>query len=255
MKTCKNCTKEYLVGGYKYCDDCKGKVQYYFPRQKVPKIPKADKRKSFIKSLHRHGYKYIQIAVILKISRQRVEQILRDKHKQARAAVQLAKQRGQLKPEGCEYPGCPVSTDTKAHHPDYSKPLEVIWLCIEHHGLVHRNYERYLKEQEKERLRNSYRVCAECGANFKSKTLKRKYCHRADCIRSIARKNNKTWNYKDGLSYYMRNEHRRVNHKEYMKRWFDKLSDERKDAYLEKRRVYSREYHAKKMLKQAQRND
>jgi hypothetical protein len=28
----------------------------------------------------------------------------------------------------------------EAHHPDYSKPLEVIWLCSEHHAQVHKSY-------------------------------------------------------------------------------------------------------------------
>jgi len=26
---------------------------------------------------------------------------------------------------------------TEAHHPDYSKPLEVVWLCREHHYAIH----------------------------------------------------------------------------------------------------------------------
>ena len=35
---------------------------------------------------------------------------------------------------------CQICNSTKninAHHPDYSKPLEVIWLCSKHHAQVH----------------------------------------------------------------------------------------------------------------------
>lgn len=34
---------------------------------------------------------------------------------------------------------CEVCGDIKvqAHHPNYAKPLEVIWLCINHHRMVH----------------------------------------------------------------------------------------------------------------------
>lgn len=30
--------------------------------------------------------------------------------------------------------------NVEAHHPDYSKPMEVIWLCKKHHGEIHREY-------------------------------------------------------------------------------------------------------------------
>ena len=35
---------------------------------------------------------------------------------------------------------CVVCGDlnSKGHHPDYSKPLEVIWLCQKHHSEIHR---------------------------------------------------------------------------------------------------------------------
>jgi hypothetical protein len=35
---------------------------------------------------------------------------------------------------------CEVCGDTKSHghHPDYSKPLEVIWLCAKHHAEEHK---------------------------------------------------------------------------------------------------------------------
>lgn len=53
----------------------------------------------------------------------------------ARGAVHRAVLRGRIQPESCLFCGC---LDTQAHHHDYSKPLDVTWLCARHHGLVHR---------------------------------------------------------------------------------------------------------------------
>lgn len=33
-------------------------------------------------------------------------------------------------------------TNVHGHHPDYSKPLEVIWLCPKHHREIHEQYQR-----------------------------------------------------------------------------------------------------------------
>lgn len=48
----------------------------------------------------------------------------------ARKAVRNALKRGQLKRTPCEKCGEPKS---EGHHDDYSKPLEVRWLCRRHH--------------------------------------------------------------------------------------------------------------------------
>ena len=42
---------------------------------------------------------------------------------------------GDLIKQTCEVCGC---KDTHAHHDDYAKPLEVRWLCDEHHNEWHR---------------------------------------------------------------------------------------------------------------------
>jgi hypothetical protein len=41
-----------------------------------------------------------------------------------------------LEPQPCKVCG----DKAQAHHHDYSKPLEVEWLCQKHHGLEHRKY-------------------------------------------------------------------------------------------------------------------
>jgi twinkle protein len=57
--------------------------------------------------------------------------------KRARRAVQSALERGELvKPEACE--GCGAPGPVEAHHEDYSKPLDVRWLCPGCHGAADR---------------------------------------------------------------------------------------------------------------------
>lgn len=60
----------------------------------------------------------------------------RQAHPERRAAhlaVQYAIRRGQLKPLPCWVCGAKA----EAHHPDYSHPLDVVWLCPRHHKLAH----------------------------------------------------------------------------------------------------------------------
>lgn len=53
----------------------------------------------------------------------------------AREKVRAAVRYGKLKRDACEKCG---RKDTHGHHDDYSKPLEVRWLCPVHHGEEHR---------------------------------------------------------------------------------------------------------------------
>lgn len=48
----------------------------------------------------------------------------------ARQAVKIALAKGELVKRPCEKCGDVVS---QAHHSDYSKPLDVVWLCVKHH--------------------------------------------------------------------------------------------------------------------------
>mgnify|MGYP001571783478 CR=1 FL=1 len=52
----------------------------------------------------------------------------------ARSKVRTAILNGSLKRGLCSI--C-KSADAEAHHPDYSKPLEIIWLCGRHHQRLH----------------------------------------------------------------------------------------------------------------------
>lgn len=88
--------------------------------------------------------------------------------------VAIAKRSGVLVQQPCEVCGDPV---TDAHHDDYSKPLDVRWLCKLHHRAQHhagrppsthckRGHERtpentYLNTRRNGRVQ---RICAVCMA-------------------------------------------------------------------------------------------
>lgn len=54
--------------------------------------------------------------------------------RRARRAVHNAVRDGRLSPLPCEVCGC---LQVQGHHEDYSKPLDVAWLCFEHHRARH----------------------------------------------------------------------------------------------------------------------
>lgn len=55
-------------------------------------------------------------------------------YNEAHSAVHSAKAKGELVKEPCEICGSKVRVE--AHHEDYSKPLDVRWLCNNHHRQV-----------------------------------------------------------------------------------------------------------------------
>jgi len=51
-----------------------------------------------------------------------------------RAILYRAVKRGEIQKQCCEICG---SANVQAHHPDYSKPMDVMWLCPKHHAWIH----------------------------------------------------------------------------------------------------------------------
>ncbi len=74
--------------------------------------------------------------------------VLRTKHQQAlaRARVRYALHMRRLERFPCEI--CDES-DSDAHHPDYSKPLEVVWLCRKHHLALHKKNHNIVLDMSK----------------------------------------------------------------------------------------------------------
>lgn len=54
----------------------------------------------------------------------------------ARKAVAYAIAAGRLVKEPCAF--CGTDEKIEAHHSDYSKPLDVVWYCQQHHARLHK---------------------------------------------------------------------------------------------------------------------
>jgi hypothetical protein len=73
-------------------------------------------------------------------------QVARER-KAARHAVDYALTAGRLKRELCVKCG----DKAQAHHEDYSRPLDVVWLCARHHRELHRNQRDVLAHPDRNR--------------------------------------------------------------------------------------------------------
>lgn len=62
----------------------------------------------------------------------------------ARCYANVYQRRGKLIPKNCQDCG---STESQKHHEDYSKPLDVIWLCRPCHLNRHREEARYATQE------------------------------------------------------------------------------------------------------------
>lgn len=56
----------------------------------------------------------------------------------AQAALRSAIKRGLIEPQPCAECG---AERADGHHPDYDRPLHIIWLCRRHHRAAHRKAE------------------------------------------------------------------------------------------------------------------
>jgi hypothetical protein len=118
---CKNCTKRDVQQNYDV------KFEYY--REYERKRFKLEERKQKL------------------IEYQRDRREINPHKYKARYTVSNAIRDGRMERQPCEICGAP---DAQTHHDDYSKPLDVRWLCFVHHRELHgqKNVARGREKQE-----------------------------------------------------------------------------------------------------------
>ena len=116
------------------CVDCgipvyRTQSRCYTCRQNIPR--------ALVSGLVEYGIHLSAIAELFGVSRQRIEQLLHMGRRRARSIVRNSLRSGRvLKPTTCER--CETATrDLEAHHDDYAQPLDVTWLCVPCHNIVH----------------------------------------------------------------------------------------------------------------------
>lgn len=137
MKTieriCGNCGKVFMArlykveeGNGKYCSiHCSSQANYKIRPVSYKSNQKLDKNHNWKGGISFNRYKY---------SKQYKEN--NPEKNNAHQKVHIAIKNGTIIKQPCKICGC---INSQAHHNDYSKPLEVVWLCAKHHREVHKS--------------------------------------------------------------------------------------------------------------------
>ena len=151
-KPCKLCHKIFpLDGFYKHsatndgylnqCKECtRARVASRYKRLMLDPSFRDAERKRCRERAVRRGYakkykeqnleKYKKITLIANTEWRRRNKEKRVAHDRVAKAIKS----GRLRKSPCEVCG---SIESETHHPDYSRPLEVVWLCSKHHKDLH----------------------------------------------------------------------------------------------------------------------
>jgi len=137
--------KEMKDGHLNYCKTCVKERVVQYRTDNIEIIKKYDRERSKTDKSRRTRREYIQRLkierpeeykemVYMKTKKYRERNAEKDSsHRKISYAVSSGKIK---KPSNCEM--CGKKAKLQGHHSDYSKPLEVMWLCSECHATVHR---------------------------------------------------------------------------------------------------------------------
>ena len=98
-----------------------------YEARKPKRTPEQERAKYERRMKRLHGEDWVPLD-------QRPENPLKEVKKRARTIYKTALRRGKLVRTPCHICG---ATEVEGHHPDYSRPLDVVWLCKKHHQEIH----------------------------------------------------------------------------------------------------------------------
>lgn len=170
-KECRTCHKlldisyfyrhgEMKDGHLNICIDCTKERVFKHRISHIDKIREYDRKRGVTeerkqKNVERyHKIKKEDPDKFISMNRNRTNNY-RQKYKNKQKAVAIVQRNllsGKLKRiDQCEV--CGINKSEHAHHEDYSKPLDILWVCIKCHGYIHRK-----KREEARNGKNSSNI-------------------------------------------------------------------------------------------------
>ena len=144
-KSCKKCgeekTSDLFYNRDNSCKECRKSIARSYREKNLEKVLEYDRRR-YHENEHRKDVarkcfrRALNDGRHTEYSRQWRSRNT-EKYK-AHMIVKSAIRNGSLSKCGCRVCGSLLS---QAHHDDYSRPLDVVWLCPLHHAQIHRTYE------------------------------------------------------------------------------------------------------------------
>lgn len=138
MKTCFKCRLEKPIESfYKHPRMSDGRLGKCKECAKVDTVTNRASRLEYYQAYDRARGKYKE-RIAQNLRRNRAEYATNPAKIIARQQVSNCIRDGKMKKQPCSVCG---SENAQAHHTDYSKPLDVVWLCTVHHFKQHRKYD------------------------------------------------------------------------------------------------------------------
>lgn len=140
--------KEMADGHLNKCKECTKKDSFGRTREEIEKRKERDRNRPNAKERVFKNCQRIKNNEELRIknNEKKKEWYLKNKHKRnAHFKVSMALLKGIIiRPLKCEK--CNLEKQLQAHHEDYNKPLDVVWLCIECHFNRHKELNKLKRE-------------------------------------------------------------------------------------------------------------
>lgn len=156
MRNCIKCgdafspTAYQLKKGHFVCSPCHSAYMkaYHAKRRAEGHIPKQSAISQDREYHRKYAKEYNKRPEVRERRRRQTEERMKNPAERMKAAVRLATRqairRGEILKMPCEVCG---AEKAQAHHEDYDKPLDVVWLCPVHHRARHDEINAKLKAQ------------------------------------------------------------------------------------------------------------